>query len=346
MSETCTYIVLLNWNGWRDTIACLESIFQSRDTAFRVVVCDNSSSDDSLLKIAAWARGEIAAQAPEDTRLRALVGEAVRPVRHLQLTASAIECGNFTDRGQPLILLDNEDNGGFAAGNNVGLRYALDRPDMSHAWILNNDTLVDPVCLANMHRRLQREPESRVCGSVIHFFDNPQTIQAIGGNCFNRRSGVAAQSEGRFLAEHELDDCQCIEEKIDYVSGCSMLIPRDLLEKVGLLNEEYFLYYEEIDWFTRAGAASRPCIAADAHVYHREGGSIGSPSLLRAKPSLLADFHVFRSKHLFMRKYHQENLFWCYLHSCREIGKRVVRGQFKNALVVLSVLLGATSLRQ
>jgi GT2 family glycosyltransferase len=345
MADTCTYIILLNWNGWQDTIACLESIFGSRDSSFRVVVCDNNSSDGSLFKIAAWAKGEISAKVPQDQRLRTLVGGVVRPVEYINLTATAINAGSFTDAGEPLVLIDNEENGGFAAGNNVGLRYALKQADMSHVWILNNDTLVDPFCLSNMQRRLLQETTPKVCGSVIHFFDNPETIQAIGGNRFNNRTGVAAESEGRFRPENELNDCNLIEDKIDYVSGCSMLIPRSLLQSVGLLNEDYFLYYEEIDWFTRAGMSSRPCIAGDAHIYHREGGSIGSPSWRQARPSLLADFHIFRSKHLFMRKYHRGNLLWCYLHSYMEVGKRVMRGQFRNALVVLSVLLGATSFR-
>ena len=345
MANNYTYIVLLNWNGWRDTIACLDSVFQSVDCPFRVVVCDNNSSDGSLFKIAAWARGEIPAEAPEDSRLQSLIGDTARPVAHINLTAGAIEAGDVVDRGEPLILIDNGQNLGFAAGNNVGLRYALSQPDMSHVWILNNDTLVEPGCLAAMQRRLLRETTPKVCGSVIHFFDNPATIQAIGGNRFNTRTGVASQSEGRFRPENELDDCNLIEQKIDYVSGCSMLIPRGLLESVGLLNEDYFLYYEEIDWFTRAGKSSRPCVAVDAHVYHREGGSIGSPSWRQATPSLLADFHIFRSKHLFMRKYHRDNLLWCYLHSCMEIGKRVLRGQFQNARVVLSVVMGATSYR-
>jgi GT2 family glycosyltransferase len=124
-----------------------------------------------------------------------------------------------------------------------------------------------------------------------------------------------------------------------------MLVPRDVLEQVGLLNEEYFLYYEEIDWFTRAGKSFSRCIAEDAHVYHREGGSIGSPSWSQSKPSLVADYHIFRSKHLFMRKYHPESMLWCRLSSCLEVGKRVVRGQFQNAWVVLSVLLGMRSSR-
>ncbi len=118
-----------------------------------------------------------------------------------------------------------------------------------------------------------------------------------------------------------------------------------LLQSVGLLNEAYFLYYEEIDWFTRAGTSLRRCIAADAHVYHREGGSIGSPNWRQATPSLVADFHIFRSKHLFMRTYHPESMLGCYLSSCLEVGKRILRGQFRNARVVLSVLLGDTTLR-
>lgn len=345
MTDTCTYIILLNWNGWRDTIACLESVFQSRAAPFRVVVCDNNSSDGSLEKIACWAAGEISADVPQDARLRTLVGATIYPLEHLSITASAIDSGSIRDRGESLVLIDNQDNGGFAAGNNVGLRYALSQTDMSHVWILNNDTLIDPDCLANMQRRLERETTDKVCGSVIHFFDSPETIQAIGGNCFSTRTGVASESEGRFMPEHELKDCRLIEEKIDYVSGCSILIPRTLLQSVGLLSEDYFLYYEEIDWFTRAGQCLRPCIAIDAHVYHREGGSIGSPSWKQARPSLLADFHGFRSKHLFMRKHHRGNLIWCYLHSCVEVLKRVMRGQFRNALVVLSVLLGATSFR-
>ncbi|MBT4520815.1 MAG: glycosyltransferase family 2 protein [Halieaceae bacterium] len=346
MTDNCTYIIVLNWNGWHDTIACLESVFKSINRQFRVVVCDNDSSDGSLSNIAAWAAGELSAEVPDNQRLKALVGGISRPVEAARITATAVHAGGVIDRGERLILIDNEENLGFAAGNNVGLRYALGQPDMTHCWILNNDTLVDPACLSSMQSRLSREATPAVCGSIIHFFDNPETIQAIGGNCFNKRTGVALQSEGRFRAEHELDDCGLIEEKIDYVSGCSMMVPRSLLERVGLLSEDYFLYYEEIDWFTRANLPFRICIAEDAHIYHREGGSIGSPTWQREKPSLVADFHIFRSKHLFMHKYHPGNLVWCYLSSCLEVGKRIIRGHFGNARVVLSVLFGATSLRQ
>jgi GT2 family glycosyltransferase len=114
-----------------------------------------------------------------------------------------------------------------------------------------------------------------------------------------------------------------------------------LLETVGLLNEDYFLYYEEIDWFTRAGSEVRCVVAEGARLYHREGGSIGSPGWQRSRPSHTADLHVFRSKLLYMRRFYPDRLLRCYCSSMLEIGKRLLRGQFSNALVVTSALLGA-----
>jgi GT2 family glycosyltransferase len=191
-----------------------------------------------------------------------------------------------------------------------------------------------------MHARISLNDQGSVCGSVIHFFDSPNTIQAIGGNRFNRYTGAAMESEGRFRQSGDLGDIKDIEARIDYLSGCSVMVPRHYLKMNGLMNEEFFLYYEEIDWFTRAGNSFDICIAADARVYHREGGSIGSPALRRARPSLLADFHIFRSKHLFMRKYYRIFLPVCYCHTILEAFKRLARGQFQNALTVLSVVMG------
>ncbi len=343
MSGGYTYIVLLNWNGWRDTIACLESLCALDHPEVKIVVCDNDSSDGSLENIAAWCRGEVAAKLPDNARLQATMRTERAPVQYASTTASAVFSGTADTAGSRVVLIDNEANLGFAGGNNVGLRFALSQADMSHAWILNNDTVVERDSLANMLRRLGQESTPAVCGSMIHFFDDPQVIQAIGGNRFNVRTGVALQSEGRFLGEQAVLDIAAVERDLDYISGCSLLIPRDLLESVGLLNDDYFLYYEEIDWFTRAGANVKRCVAADARIYHREGGSIGSPSWREKTPSRTADFHIFRSKHLFMRRFHRQHLLSCYFSTAVEAAKRVARGQFRNAAVVLSVLFGAAT---
>lgn len=331
------YVVILNWNGHRDTIACLESVFCSEAVAVKAVVCDNASTDGSLEYIQRWARGEVEADLPGDARLERLVGETVRPLGTQCLTRA--EAAASVRSEAVLTLIDNEANLGFAAGNNTGIAYALGQPDMDFVWLLNNDTLVEPGCLAAMVDRLASEASAAVCGSMIHFFDSPDVIQAIGGNRFNTRTGCAAMSEGRFTHESGDIDVAAIEASLDYLSGCSMLLPRNFLESVGLMNEDYFLYYEEIDWFTRASGRFKVCIAAEAVVYHREGAAIGSKSL-RAAASTLSDFHMYRSRLTFMRTYYRQHMATCYLSCLADVTKRVIRGQFRNAWVVLGVLLG------
>ncbi len=335
MTDTA-YVVLLNWRGWRDTLACLESLFASEGQAFRVIVCDNASGDGSLDRIAAWADGRLAAQRPGDPRLARLVGRGRRPLAVQRMDRAAAETGWIAPDAQ-LVLVDNGANLGFAAGNNVGLRLALAQPDMSCVWLLNNDTLVEPGCLAAMREALRQRDDRAVCGSVIHFFDRPEVIQAIGGNRFNRLTGVAACSEGRFTHEDEGFDADVTARRLDYLSGCSMLLPRRFLEEVGLMDEDYFLYYEEIDWFVRADGRFPPCIAPQAHLYHREGSAIGSPGW-RRRASAFADFHIYRSRLLFMRKHFAWRMPLCYAGALVEAGKCLVRGELANLRALLTAV--------
>jgi GT2 family glycosyltransferase len=178
---------------------------------------------------------------------------------------------------------------------------------------------------------------------MIHFFDQPEIIQAIGGNRFNHFTGCADCSEGRFTHELAKLNITAIESELDYISGCSMLLPREFLESVGLMSEDYFLYYEEIDWFTRAQGRYKICIAKDARLYHREGAAIGSKNWKRPA-SVLSDFHMFRSRLTYMRKHYRRFIGLCYADSWIEVGKRLLRGQYSNAWTVGSVLLGKQSL--
>lgn len=332
------YVVLLNWRGWSDTIACLESLYASSGPHMRIIVCDNASGDGSLEHIEEWARGLIAAQIPEHPRLARLTGQGVRQPVYQRLDRASAEAGNIDPRAD-LILVENGANLGFAAGNNVGLRLALSQQDMDCVWLLNNDTMVEPDCLDKMRNALSASGDRAVCGSVIHFFDQPDVIQAIGGNRFNRLTGTASCSEGRFLNEADLPGAGETGIDVSYVSGCSMLLPRSFLEEVGLMGEEYFLYYEEIDWFTRAAGRFPICIARDARLYHREGSSIGSPGWQRPASSF-SDYHLYRSRLIFMKKHYRRFLPICYLGAALDVGKRLLQGQFGNAAAVLGVLCG------
>ena len=333
-----TYVVLLNWRGWRDTIACLESLFGSEQAGLRVIVCDNDSGDGSLERIIDWACGDIVADTPGHPRLARLMKTAGKRPRWQRLDRQDAEAGRVNEQAE-LLLVVNGGNLGFAAGNNVGLRLALACDDMDCVWLLNNDTLVEPDCLKHMRNRLAALDDRAVCGSMIHFFDNPEVIQAMGGNRFNRFTGVAGRSEGRFLHEDAVKSSGRAAQCLSYLSGCSMLLPRAFLEQVGLMSEDYFLYYEEIDWFTRNAGRFPIVIAEEARLYHREGSAIGSPGWQRAA-SRLSDQHMYRSRLIFMRKYHRRWLPLCYLAALGEVAKRVLKGHLGSARVILGELAG------
>ena len=315
------YVVILNWNGWQDTIACLQSLSSTKGVNYRVIVCDNGSTDGSVEKISAWANGTLKVDNPEHPRLAALMR------------------GKGFKMGYGLTLIENKANLGFAAGNNPGIRFALNQPDMTHVWLLNNDTLVEPDCLLKMRRRLERESKPAICGSRIMFYDDPTTIQALGGNKFNRWTGNASASIGRFEKENQPREPKQIEKKLDYVSGCSMLIPRQFIEDIGLMEERYFLYYEEIDWAVRASGKYRAVYADDAVLYHKEGSSIGSASLT-SRPSALSEFYCFRNKLWFTRTYFPICLPSCYAASLFQVLNRWRRGYWASGWMMLRILLG------
>lgn len=315
------YVVILNWNGWQDTIACLQSLSSTKGVEYSVVVCDNGSTDGSVKHISAWAEGKLKVAKPEHPRLEALMhGKVARDKNWLTL-------------------IENKANLGFAAGNNPGIRYAMNQPDMTHVWLLNNDTLVEPDCLLKMLRRLEKEPEPAICGSRIMFYDNPGIVQALGGNSFNKWTGNARESIGRFRSESDPRDPEEAEKELDYVSGCSMLIPREFIDDIGLMEERYFLYYEEIDWAVRARRKYKSIYADDAVLYHKEGSSIGSASLKR-RPALLSEFYCFRNKLLFTRAHFPQYLLSCYFTTALQVLNRWRRGYWASGWLILKVLLG------
>src|SRR5436190_847028 len=110
-----TYIVILNWNGWKDTINCLESVLLLSEVQFTAVVCDNQSSDGSMEHIEGWAQQ--LKPHPEDACM----------CRYTRCSAMDAEVPATSSASVPLVLIDNGANLGFAGGCNVGIRYACNR---------------------------------------------------------------------------------------------------------------------------------------------------------------------------------------------------------------------------
>lgn len=338
MDANVVYIVILNWNGWQDTIACLQSCLALEDQPYRLVVCDNGSTDGSLEHILAWASGHQVVDLPEHERLATLLSRRQKPHSHQSFSRQEFKLGQAPAAVSELIIIDNQANLGFAAGNNSGIEYALQQPDMSHVWLLNNDTLVEPQALNAL---VKQEQLNRPCvvGSLLKFFDDPTVIQAVGGNRYNRFTGIASESLGRYLPEDTEIDLDDYEAQLDYICGASMLLSREYLNSVGLMEERYFLYYEEIDWSVRSKDQFPLKVALDSVVYHKEGSSIGSASMTTA-PSPFSEFCKVRAKLWFTAKFYPMAYLSCYLFSAAQALNRLRQGYPENAKVIFRVLLG------
>lgn len=289
-------IVILNWNGWQDTIECLESVFRLDHPGFAVIVCDNSSTDDSLQYIHRWAEGGLVASCANPQLAHLTSPPVAKPVPTISFPnpqaafrAPPPDC--------PLVLIQTGHNLGFAGGCNVGMQYALARSQCEYVWLLNNDTVVSKESLAALVSRSNAEPSLGICGSVLLDYSSPQCVQAFGGHGYSPRTARVLTHPRRGPSQP-----QSLHRKIAYVHGASMLVRREFLQTVGLMDERYFLYFEELDWAMRARGRYSIGFAPSSFVYHKEGATIGTKAQRGAR-SLLSETHAARNRILFTRRF-------------------------------------------
>ena len=267
------YIIILNWHGWQDTIECLESVFRLDYPEFRTVVCDNDSQDGSLEKIKAWAEGKIPANVATDNPLRHLTFPPVaKPITYEEYDRHQAETGSG-DSSASMVLIRTGANLGFAGGSNVGMRYALARGDFAYIWLLNNDTIIKPDVLSQMVQRMKEKPKAGICGALILFYNRTDIIWAAGGGTINKWLAKTANINYENPLT-EVSPCDDIEARMDYVAGASMLVSADFIRSVGLMSEEYFIYFEEPDWYMRGRHIFSLAYAHKAIVYHKAGASV------------------------------------------------------------------------
>jgi GT2 family glycosyltransferase len=327
-----TCVIILNWNGWKDTIECLESIFRLSSENVGIVVCDNGSSDGSLENIKAWADGELQAPSGNPQLSRLTRPAAPKPIRYVELTREQAESEPSREH-EPLTLIQNGSNLGFAAGNNVGLRYALGIPDCLYFWLLNNDTVVEPNALDALLREMHEHPRIGICGSLNVSYQDPEDVQALGGKTYNPWTSRVDKLPK--LTRAELGSSA---PAMDFVNGAATMVSRTFLEDVGVMEESYFLYFEELDWAMRARGKYSLGYACESVIYHKEGASIGShPD--RMKRSIVSDKYLSRSRVLFTRRFFP----WAVPSVLASISlaavHRALHGDRERALAMISFML-------
>ncbi|MFH1986428.1 MAG: glycosyltransferase family 2 protein [Pseudomonadota bacterium] len=327
-------IILVNWNGWEDTIECLESVFRLDYHHYRVIVVDNASANNSLAFIKEWAEGKRAVNIDPNNPLSRLSSPPLpKPVPYVELTREAAERGDVAAVGNvPLVLIQSGENLGFAGGNNIGLRLSLRMPETEYAWLLNNDTVVEPGALSALVKRSRAVENCGIVGSTLLFYSDPDTVQALGGATFNKwrakAKHIGALSKNRELSISELDE---IERTTAYPIGASMLVGTAFLRDVGLMEESYFLYYEELDWVCRGLPHYRAAYAADSLVYHKVGKSAGDESPM--------SWHFLcRSRLLFMKRHYSQLLPVLYAVTVWELFKALIKGRKAEQRAHIAVL--------
>lgn len=334
-------VVILNWNGLADTLACLESVLQSDYPDFQVVVCDNASSDGSAAGIAAWCRGERPAVIPDREEFRGMAHPAGRRLPHL-VEVHAKDLGKTTldTSRNTLVLIHTGGNLGYAGGNNCGIRYALMQKETRYLWILNNDTVVRRDALGELVRTAERDPLCGMCGSTLVYFDSPQKIQTLAGGWFNAitsRSGIIANGSDI----RSLPDPDTVESRLAFIAGASMLVRRDFVDAVGPMFEGYFLYYEELDWAVRGRSKYRLRWAPASVVYHKEGGTIGTGDSSSSSPMAL--HYLFRNRMRFCLRHARMALPGAILVTVKTAFRFVTKGSWQRAGWVLGAAFGLTA---
>jgi len=333
------YIIIPNFTGgWPHTIECLESVYRLDYGNYQIVVVDDCSRDDGPALIIKWARGEFSQSLPPKNPLhnRSLSPEErnKRPIVFCDLNFHRKE----NDSQEGLILVQSSKNKGFAGACNLGIRYALDRNDFEYVWLLNNDTIVTRSALTQLVSRMKVKRDAGLCGSTLLFYDTPDKVQTYGGVRYNRLTGLG-KPLGCNSPIGKTISARSIEEQMDYVYGSSMLVSRDFINDIGLMNEEYFIYFEEIDWAMRARGKFTLAFAPESHVYHKAGTTIGGGYKDGEKNSLFSDYYYFKNMILFTRKFFAWALPFVYTRIFFMLFQKIIGRQWASASLLIKRVL-------
>lgn len=276
-------IILVNYNNARDTVECINSIFLSTYRFYQIIVVDNSPTSDSaeLLK----------AQHFNFPEAREGFSDKLTHYSEQQFEGVAA--------AKERLVLVRANNNGFAAANNIALRYFLRSFDRGYAWLLNNDTVIERDSLAALiHCTADQTGKIGITGSKLFTYFERTRLQGVGGK-YNKWFGKV--KEIGYL-EKDTGQWDSGDFNFDYVIGASMFVSRPFLEDVGLMNENYFLYFEELDWALRGKQHGwKLNFCAKSTVYHKMGQSINKSE--QKGNTFLADFYSVRNRILFTKKF-------------------------------------------
>lgn len=241
-------IVVLNWNGFEDTVNCLESLRNIEYSNYEVILIDNCSNGNDV---------EI---------IKSKYGEYLKQI------------------------IVSQSNLGFSGGNNLGIKSAISN-EADAILLLNNDTIVQPDFLIKLINASNENPNASILAPKINFFSSPTLIWSAGGKISKLRA--TGLSSG-----FKKDDKSILKNSFcTFASGCCLYIKKEVFEKIGLLDEEYFLYLEDTDFCYRAIKAKFKILFVwESKIFHKVQATTAKES------SLLPIYYSIRNRLYFAKK--------------------------------------------
>lgn len=253
-------VVILNYKNWQDTIECLESVLKITYAPYRVIVVDNDSQNGSLDQVEKWLNA--------------------RQIRPLRLTQQQSEKGDFDSN--PVVLIQSVSNRGYAAGNNIGIRWAM-RAGSPYVLILNNDTIVQDDFLEPMADFLDKNPDTAMVGPLLKkpTGEIDRTCARIRPTFWDYffRIGPAKtiwpQNPWYQSVWYFQNNDLVSPFDVEVISGSCVLARGNFLKTIGLLDENTFLFAEEYILSEQIKCSKKTIsLIPQSSVIHKHGQSI------------------------------------------------------------------------
>jgi len=332
-------IVVLNYNGWEDTINCIRSLYNLTYRNFDICVVDNDSPDGSINYIRKWLSGGLDITLPDnlDEKIASCIEKELSfPIEYEYIEKNVLS--HFPGcKDRSLTLIKSSKNGGFSYGNNLGISYLLKNKNVDCLWVINNDTVCEKDSLTHLVNYYKGESNSRtgIISSKLKYYYSPDIIQACGG-VYN-----STLSTSKHIGDGEKDigqyDNDLVIKKADYPVGASMFVGKDYIEDVGYLCEDYFLYYEELDWALRGKEKNWQLgYSFNSVVYHKEGATINGQLQHTGNKSDISDSCYLKNKIRITRKFYPRKIIIVKFLLLYSLVNRVRRKQFKSIKHIFS----------
>lgn len=223
--------------------------------------------------------------------------ESVYPIKKIILVDNGSQDGSIEQlqrdylQDDKVYIIRNKRNLGFAGGANIGIRYALDL-GAELIFLLNNDAIVDRVCIKRLCSAMAETERVGIAGPRILYHKDPERIWQGGGYFNYMKTGIVNPEKNKLVTY-----CSKKTKEVGFLTGCAILVTQEVFKKIGLFDEDFFFYGEDVDFCLLARRAGfRLLYVPEAKAWHK------IENIAKERTSPFVMYHLARSHLLVIRK--------------------------------------------